>query len=211
MKKILASIAISVAILATTAATATATTATATGTAVGTKYAIGETFAYNDGMPHQIYLVHNRIVFDGEIVIPHPIPSFCSDSDSELDSESEGTMAISLYYNDIVNYGFSQEEKNLMAKVVMAEAGTEPFEGKIAVAAVILNRYFGWQSSSIEELIYAPNQFAIADAISDEVVEAVEMACQGYDPVYGLCHFVADYCEWQPDHVVMTIGHHNFY
>ena len=139
-----------------------------------------------------------------------------SDEDEKLE-ELENGFEKSLYYDEIKSYDFSDYERELMAEVVLAEAGTEPFEGKVAVAAVILSRYFGWYADSIEGIIYSPNQFAppdrslYTDPRQEEIIEAVEMACKGVDPTYGCFHFVADYCEWQPEHVVITIGHHNFY
>ncbi|CAG9607558.1 cell wall hydrolase [Pseudoneobacillus rhizosphaerae] len=59
---------------------------------------------------------------------------------------------------EIQNY--SKHEIDLLARLVRAEAQTEPFEGKIAVACVVLNRV---ESSlfpdTIKEVIYEPGQF----------------------------------------------------
>lgn len=40
----------------------------------------------------------------------------------------------------IINTGISEEEKDLMARLVTAEANGEPYPGKVAVAKVVLNR-----------------------------------------------------------------------
>jgi N-acetylmuramoyl-L-alanine amidase len=59
---------------------------------------------------------------------------------------------------EIKNY--TKHELDLLARLVRAEAQTEPFEGKIAVACVVLNRV---ESSlfpdTIKEVIYEPGQF----------------------------------------------------
>ena len=178
--------------------------------------AVDTAIAYDDTQDCRLVVSSGRVFLTGDtscVVQPR-------NDGEELEDGDEGEELIygkSLYYDEITNYDFSDYEKELMAEIVLAEAGTEPFEGKIAVAAVILNRYFGWHASSIEELIYAPNQFAPPacylhqDPREEEIVQAVELACKGSDPICGLCHFVADYCEWQPDCPVIKIGHHIFY
>jgi len=65
---------------------------------------------------------------------------------------------------EISRYGdleLTDEEKNLIARLICMEAGSEPFEGQQAVAEVILNRLAsGRFQSSIRNIIYAPEQFA---------------------------------------------------
>lgn len=84
----------------------------------------------------------------------------------------------------------TEEEKVLMVKVVYAEARGECFEGQVAVAAVIINRYiYNNGNISIKEIITAPYQFADISNITDEMLEeypdcekAVEEALKGNDP-----------------------------
>jgi N-acetylmuramoyl-L-alanine amidase len=55
---------------------------------------------------------------------------------------------------------YSKHEIDLLARLVRAEAQTEPFEGKIAVACVVLNRVESSQfPDTIKEVIYEPGQF----------------------------------------------------
>lgn len=85
--------------------------------------------------------------------------------------------------------GFSQNDIQLMANAVYGEARGEPYEGKVAVAAVILNRV---NSSSfpntISGVIFEPRAFtAVADGqiwlTPDETAkEAVMDAINGWDP-----------------------------
>ena len=95
---------------------------------------------------------------------------------------------------EVYYYNVSQEDKVLMAKLVWKEARGEPLKGKVAVAAVILNRYYygedrDFKRESIESVITQPSQFAsvknvtMADLDSvPECMEAVEAACKGWDP-----------------------------
>ena len=71
-------------------------------------------------------------------------------------------------------------DEELIAQVVHAEANGEEMIGKVAVAAVVLNRcdYFGL---TVESVVYAKNQFAISDSYTDEDLRAVEIAQKNRD------------------------------
>ncbi|WP_078546691.1 cell wall hydrolase [Litchfieldia alkalitelluris] len=57
-------------------------------------------------------------------------------------------------------FSISENEIDLLARIVRAEAQTEPFEGKVAVAAVVLNRVESpLFPDTIREVIYQPRQF----------------------------------------------------
>lgn len=59
-------------------------------------------------------------------------------------------------------YGLSGEDAYLLACVVTAEAGSESYEGQLAVANIVLNRLkSGVYGSTISDVIYAPGQFAV--------------------------------------------------
>lgn len=93
------------------------------------------------------------------------------------------------------------EELMLLAQIVYAEAGNQPFEGKVAVAAVVLNRV---ESSiypdSINEVIFQKSQFSpVKDGkimacgkevkegeIPQSCIEAAEQALNGADPTEDL-------------------------
>src|SRR5690625_1760393 len=88
-----------------------------------------------------------------------------------------------------VPQGFSQNDINLMANAVYGEARGEPYEGQVAVAAVILNRV---QSSTfpntIAGVIFEPRAFtAVADGQiwltpNEKARQAVLDAINGWDP-----------------------------
>jgi N-acetylmuramoyl-L-alanine amidase len=55
---------------------------------------------------------------------------------------------------------FSQSEIDLLARLVRAEAETEPYDGKVAVACVVLNRVESAKfPDTIKEVIYQKGQF----------------------------------------------------
>jgi len=54
----------------------------------------------------------------------------------------------------------TQEERNLLAKLICREAASEPFEGQQAVAEVVLNRLAsGRFQSTVYNIVHAPGQF----------------------------------------------------
>lgn len=54
----------------------------------------------------------------------------------------------------------SSDELTLLAAIVYAESGNQPYEGQLAVANIVLNRLrSGKYGGSIAEIIYAPSQF----------------------------------------------------
>lgn len=82
-----------------------------------------------------------------------------------------------------VSTNLSDSEIDLLARLVRAEAQTEPLEGKIAVACVVLNRVESPQfPNTIKEVIYAPGQFQpvkngeINKPADEESIQAVKAA-----------------------------------
>ncbi|WP_144549627.1 cell wall hydrolase [Bacillus sp. X1(2014)] len=61
---------------------------------------------------------------------------------------------------DSIKLRLSSNEIDLLARLVRAEAQTEPYEGKIAVACVVLNRVESKKfPDTIKKVIYGPGQF----------------------------------------------------
>jgi len=127
-------------------------------------------------------------------------------------------------------YNISYEEKVMIAKVVWAECGFECFECKVAVASVVLNRYFYgnhcFDRKSISTVITQPYQFASIKNVTKETLdkhpecmEAVEAACKGWDPTrkafpQGALYFYAPALmnkDFQKGVEVLSIGNVNFH
>ena len=114
------------------------------------------------------------------------------------------------------------EEKALLAKLVMAEARGEPFEGKVAVAAVVLNRTKHPSfPSTVREVIMEPGQFLSVEngmikiAADEGARMAVEKALWGEDPSGGALFFYNPrkskaLAWWQTRTITAVIGDHNF-
>ncbi|KUP07838.1 Spore cortex-lytic enzyme [Bacillus coahuilensis m2-6] len=85
--------------------------------------------------------------------------------------------------------GFSQNDIQLMANAVYGEARGEPYEGQVAVAAVILNRVESQSfPNTVSGVIFEPGAFtAVADGQiwltpNEKAKEAVIDAMNGWDP-----------------------------
>ncbi len=126
--------------------------------------------------------------------------------------------------------GISDIDIKNMEKIVYAEARGEPYEGQVAVAAVVLNRYeFYDRKQSITKLVTAPYQFADISNINQKMLDAypdckkaVQEALAGNDPTEQEFSEGARYF-YDPDHVeghqkeiregihVLRIGNHCFH
>ena len=118
--------------------------------------------------------------------------------------------------------GYSEYEKNLLARLVRAEAESEPYAGKVAVAEVVLNRVESQKfPDTVKDVIYDKGQFqpvsngAINKPANAASIEAVNEALTNnrnaetkslyfYNPKTSTSHWL--------DHRPTTavIGHHVF-
>ena len=88
----------------------------------------------------------------------------------------------------------------LLAALIQCEAGSQPYEGKLAVGAVVMNRVrSGAYPNSIQAVITAPGQFppavdgkvasVLASGASSSCVQAAQEAINGASNVGGALHF----------------------
>ena len=126
--------------------------------------------------------------------------------------------------NQIFNiFNYSLREIEMMARMVCAESENEPFAGKVAVAAVILNREKHHQfPNDIESVIFQSSQFSpLLDGrywtVEPRFIHtwAVIRAIWGYDPSYGSLFFQnpstrTNYWQDENTYVVTVIGNHEF-
>lgn len=131
--------------------------------------------------------------------------------------------------NDIseenISYAASSQTSNiqLMARAINGEARGEPYEGQVAVGAVILNRVKSSKfPNSISGVIYQSGAFtAVADGqinapISEgsTVYKAAQDAMNGWDPTGGCIYYfnpatATNKWIWSRP-LVKTIGKHRF-
>ncbi len=93
------------------------------------------------------------------------------------------------------------DEVKLLAALIQCEAGNQPYEGKLAVGAVVMNRVkSGAYQNSIYSVIYASGQFTPAlngtvanvynsGKIADSCYQAAQAAINGETTVGGALHF----------------------
>ena len=108
------------------------------------------------------------------------------------------TLCLMLLFPMCAGAQYSANEKQLLARAVNGEARGEPYEGQVAVAAVILNRVrHSSFPNTISGVIYQPGAFtAVADGqinvpISEDstVYKACEDAINGWDPSGGAVYY----------------------
>ena len=115
----------------------------------------------------------------------------------------------------------STSDLQLMARAINGEARGEPYEGQVAVGAVILNRVKSSQfPNTIAGVIYQSGAF---DAVSDGQInlqpdatakKAAQDALNGWDPTYGAIYYfnpntaTNDWIWSRP--MTVTIGKHRF-
>ncbi len=132
----------------------------------------------------------------------------------EADGRESSVTAVSAGVN-------RYDEANLVARLIHAEARGEPYEGQVAVGAVLLNRVEDPAfPNSISGVIYQPLAFeSVANGQfnlppTSENIRAARAALNGWDPTYGSTFF------WNPSKpvnnwiwsrpTVRTIGSHVF-
>lgn len=120
------------------------------------------------------------------------------------------------------SYSASYDDTYLLACLVHMEAGAEPYEGKLAVANVVLNRLKSGYGSTISEVIYAKGQFTgantgalanrLAKGPNDECMQAAVEALSGVNNIGDYRNFISlgwANCESYSQYTI--IGNHCFY
>jgi len=91
---------------------------------------------------------------------------------------------------------YTPEEFDLLVRCISSEAGNQPFEGMVAVGAVVVNRMLSPNfPDTINDVIYQPGQFSVVTdnrinlPIKEGAVEAAKRALAGEDPTGGALYF----------------------
>lgn len=116
----------------------------------------------------------------------------------------------------------SNKVLDIFARLVLSEAGSEPYEGKVAVAAVVLNRVDDQEfPDSITGVIFQKGQFAgvksslFDDEPTEDCIQAVKDAISGEDPTNGALYFLNKKdvsTSWSKKfQLLVRIGDHWFY
>ncbi len=132
----------------------------------------------------------------------------------EADIQAEAGAPEFMHAEGIVSLPekYTDEEKDMIAYVVYAEARGEDFEGKVAVAQVILNRYeSGKFGKSIKSVVYSRHQFAVSRRYDDVCMDAVEYAMDNSPYPKNMYYFQKSKRKNWYGRYFDRIGNHSFY
>ncbi|MDE5866844.1 MAG: cell wall hydrolase, partial [Lachnospiraceae bacterium] len=81
---------------------------------------------------------------------------------AKLDEEIRMTqLAAQSSWRDISEVNFAEDDRYLLANLIYCEAGAEPYEGKVAVGSVVMNRVLSSvYPNTIVGVIYQNKQFS---------------------------------------------------
>lgn len=117
--------------------------------------------------------------------------------------------------------GFSESDVGLLASIISAESRGEPYEGQVAVGAVIMNRIAHPSfPNTLSGVIYQDGAFSclydggINASVADSAYQAAREAINGSDPTGGAIYYynpakTTNKWIWSRQ-VVATIGAHRF-
>ena len=117
--------------------------------------------------------------------------------------------------------GFSESDLQLLASIISAEARGEPYQGQVAVGAVIMNRMAHPSfPNTLSGVIYQEGAFSclydggINAAVADSAYQAAREAINGSDPTGGAVYYynpakTTNKWIWSRQ-VVAVIGAHRF-
>ena len=129
---------------------------------------------------------------------------------AQSQSQSGGTQqkaAVAASYDDVT----------LLGALIQCEAGSECYEGQLAVGAVVMNRVRAGYAGSISGVIYQSGQFTpalngtmagvLASGVSGSCIQAAQQAISGVDNVNGATSFRSVSSGMQG----IVIGNHVFF
>ncbi len=117
--------------------------------------------------------------------------------------------------------GYTESDLQLLATIISAEARGEPYEGQVAVGAVIMNRIAHPSfPNTLSGVIYQPGAFSclndggINAAVADSAYQAAREAINGSDPSGGAIYYYNPKkatSKWIfSREVIAVIGNHRF-
>lgn len=126
------------------------------------------------------------------------VKSFQRDKGLSVDgiAGSQTLKALGISSGGSTSGGYTENDVNLLARIISAESRGEPYSGQVAVGAVILNRVEHPSfPDTIAGVIYQPGAFtAITDGqfnepVAESSVRAAKEALAGSDPSGGAIYY----------------------
>ena len=137
-------------------------------------------------------------------------------AEEEAARKAAQVTEVTTVQNDAV--AASADDVTLLAAIIQCEAGSECYEGQLAVGAVVMNRVRSASyPSTIYDVIYSPHQFTpagngkvaevVANGPKDSCIQAAQEALNGTDNTGGATSFRRA----SSGHAGVVIGNHVFY
>lgn len=131
--------------------------------------------------------------------------------------EEREKAALQKKYDAVAAHGNDVE---VLAAIIQMEAGNQPYEGQLAVGAVVMNRVrSGSYPNTIADVIFAPGQFppahtdrfqqVLANGPKASCMQAAKEALNGVSNIGSYTHFKSSKSSVSGSHIV--IGNHVFY
>lgn len=128
----------------------------------------------------------------------------------EATEEEDTDSNVSMETVNRGGFSLSDEDITLIAGIVALEAGSECYEGQVAVANIVLNRLnTGIWGSTVSDVVYAPNQFDVV--YWDSFKSYIEAGASGValqatlDAVSGTNN-IGGYLSYRPTYLLDSIG-----
>ncbi|MBP8639906.1 MAG: cell wall hydrolase [Oscillospiraceae bacterium] len=175
-----------------------------------------------------LYLANGALVIDGTIYLPIRELAKLYSASVEWDAESSSVSLCSdntIVIDSATNY-YNEQDLYWLSRLINAESGNQPLEGKIAVGDVVLNRVANPTCpDSIYGVIFDSKygvQFSVTqnggiyEEPNEESVIAAKICLEGYNLVGDSIYFVnpeVGVSSWfaKTRVFVATIGQHDFY
>lgn len=181
-------------------------------------FSIGQKFGVS-------YLTLEQVNGLGDLIYPGQtvyIPDSAIAAQTSGQTSGSDSQSGERYYSFTSAYYPSNDEIYLLARLIYSEAKGEPFEGQVAVGAVVMNRVKSpLFPDTISDVIFELWQFepvlngAIWQYPNSVAIQAARYAVNGWDPTGGALYF------FNPDKVyapffaglryLCRIGGHEFY
>lgn len=142
-------------------------------------------------------------------------------ADGQAGSETLAALGLPTGGGDSGSSGSGEGDVDLLARLISAEARGEPYEGQVAVGAVVLNRVeHASFPNSISGVIYQSGAFSCLDdgqfdePVAESAYRAAQDALNGWDPSSGAIYYfnpstaTSSWIWSRP--VILTIGKHMF-
>lgn len=137
-------------------------------------------------------------------------------AEEEAKRKAAQTTEITVVQN--AAYSATTDEILLLAALIQCEAGSESYEGKLAVGAVVMNRVRSSRyPNTISDVIYSPGQFTpagngkvasvLANGPKESCIQAAQEAVNGVDNTNGAKSFR----QTKTGHAGLVIGGHVFF